>query len=258
MHTNSNLIDVPFSKLVLWEGNVRKTGIESGLDELAASIAAHGLINPLLVRKAAKGRYAIIAGQRRYLALKRLAKAGTLDKGASVSCQLRGEGPDDTELSLAENVVRVAMHPADQFEAWRALVEKGDSVRRNRRPFRRGGIDRQEAACAGACVARDIRGLPRRRHSILKPCRLSRSPTTTRRRKVFGTVSSSWQRGNARAIRQALTEGDVPSRDRRVRFVGLDAYEAAGGTRAARPVRPGRRRHCAGRRAARRAGTAEA
>jgi ParB family chromosome partitioning protein len=86
MHTNSNLIDVPFNKLVLWEGNVRKTGIESGLDELAASIAAHGLINPLLVRKAAKGRYAVTAGQRRYLALKRLAKAGTLDKGASVSC----------------------------------------------------------------------------------------------------------------------------------------------------------------------------
>ena len=73
MHTASNLIEIPFNKLVLWDGNVRKTGIESGLDELAASIAAHGLLNPLLVRKAAKGRYAVIAGQR---ALSRLAAAG--------------------------------------------------------------------------------------------------------------------------------------------------------------------------------------
>ena len=60
--------------------------------------------------------------------LKRLAKAGTLDKGAIVSCHVRSDGQDDTELGLAENVVRVAMHPADQFEAWRALVEKGDSA----------------------------------------------------------------------------------------------------------------------------------
>jgi ParB-like chromosome segregation protein Spo0J len=61
MHTGSNLIEVPFNKLFVWDGNVRKTGIESGLDELASSIAAHGLINPLLVRKEPKGRYAVIA-----------------------------------------------------------------------------------------------------------------------------------------------------------------------------------------------------
>ena len=39
----------------------------------------------------------------------------------------------------------------------------------------------------------------------------------------------SWQRDNARAIRQALTEGEVPATDRRVRFVGLETYEAEGG-----------------------------
>jgi len=119
MSTVTNLMDIPFNKLVLWEGNVRKTGVDTGLDELAASISTHGLLNPLLVRKAAKGRYAIVAGQRRYLAMRRLAKAGTMDKAAPVSCHLPSDGQDDTELSLAENVVRIAMHPADQFEAWR-------------------------------------------------------------------------------------------------------------------------------------------
>jgi ParB family transcriptional regulator, chromosome partitioning protein len=40
---------------------------------------------------------------------------------------------------------------------------------------------------------------------------------------------AEWQRDNPRTIREALTESDVPSHDRRVRFVGLEAYEAAGG-----------------------------
>ena len=229
MHTNANLIDVPFNKLVLWEGNVRKTGIESGLDELAASIAAHGLINPLLVRKAAKGRYAIIAGQRRYLALKRLAKAGTLDKGASVSCQLRGEGPDDTELSLAENVVRVAMHPADQFEAWRALAEKGDSAAEIAVRFgvaeltvrKRLALARVSPVIFAAYRAGDLDLEALQAFTITDDHAAQES--------VWNNLLD-WQRGNARAIRQALTEGDVPGRDRRVRFVGIDAYEAAGGT----------------------------
>ena len=95
MQTSSNLFEIPLAKLFVWEGNVRKTGIESGLDELAASIAAHGLINPLLVRKAQKGRYAVIAGQRRLLALKRLAESGTLERNAPVSCALRAGDAED-------------------------------------------------------------------------------------------------------------------------------------------------------------------
>ena len=46
MTTTANITEIPFNKLVLWKGNVRKTGAETGLDELAASIAAHGLLNP--------------------------------------------------------------------------------------------------------------------------------------------------------------------------------------------------------------------
>jgi ParB family transcriptional regulator, chromosome partitioning protein len=228
MHTNANLIDVPFNKLVLWAGNVRKTGIESGLDELAASIAAHGLINPLLVRKAAKGKYAVIAGQRRYLDLKRLAKAGTLDKGASVSCQLRTEGPDDTELSLAENVVRVAMHPADQFEAWRTLAEKGDSVAEIAVRF--GVLESTvRKRLALARVSPLIFAAYREGELDLEALQAFTITDDHATQESVWDNLPDWQRGNARAIRQALTEGDVPCRDRRVRFVGVDAYEAAGG-----------------------------
>lgn len=98
-------VEVPLNKLALWTGNVRKTGVETGLDELAASIEAHGLLNPLTVRKVPKGKFSVVAGQRRYLALKRLAAAGTIPKAAPVSCTLRDDGDDAVELSPAENVV---------------------------------------------------------------------------------------------------------------------------------------------------------
>jgi ECF sigma factor len=75
----------------------------------------------------AKGKYAIVAGQRRYLALRQLVKAGLMDKTAPVSCNVRSDD-NAAELSLAENVVRIAMHPADQFEAWRGLIEKGADI----------------------------------------------------------------------------------------------------------------------------------
>jgi ParB family transcriptional regulator, chromosome partitioning protein len=117
MTTTTNPLTVPLGKLVPWEGNARRTGAETGLDEIAASIAAHGLTNPLTVRPAAKGRFAVIAGQRRLLALKHLAKGGHFAKNEPISCHLAPEERDAAEISLAENVVRVAMHPADQLEA---------------------------------------------------------------------------------------------------------------------------------------------
>jgi ParB family chromosome partitioning protein len=229
MQTASNLIEIPFNKLVLWDGNVRKTGIESGLDELAASIAAHGLLNPLLVRKAAKGRYAIIAGQRRYLALRRLADAGNIGKTAPVSCHLREDGQDDSELSLAENVVRIAMHPAEEFAAWRDLIEKGADVGDIAAPF---GVAESTVRKRLALARVSPRIFALYREGILDLEALQAFTVTDDhelQERVWDGLSE-WERDNPRTVREALTESDVPSHDRRVRFVGLEAYEGAGGT----------------------------
>jgi ParB family chromosome partitioning protein len=228
MHTASNLIEIPFNKLVLWDGNVRKTGIESGLDELAASIAAHGLLNPLLVRKAAKGRFAVIAGQRRYLALRQLADAGNIGKTAPVSCHLREDGQDDSELSLAENVVRIAMHPADQFMAWRDLIEKGADIGEIAVRF---GVAEStvKKRLALARVSPRIFALYREGRLDLEALQAFTVTDDHAMQERVWDGLAEWQRDNPRSIREALTESDVPSHDRRVRFVGLEAYEAAGG-----------------------------
>ena len=53
---------IPLSKLVPSPANVRKTGADTGLDELAASIAAHGLLQNLSVRPGAGGYLEVVAG----------------------------------------------------------------------------------------------------------------------------------------------------------------------------------------------------
>ena len=58
----TDTVNITLDKLVAWEGNVRKTATDSGIEELAASIAAHGLLQSLVVRKHGKSKYAVVAG----------------------------------------------------------------------------------------------------------------------------------------------------------------------------------------------------
>jgi ParB family transcriptional regulator, chromosome partitioning protein len=121
-------ITIQLSKLVASRDNVRKTGSADGLEELAASIAAHGLLQSLVVRKTSHGKFAVIAGQRRLLALSLLAERESIPSDMPIACKLLSKEADAAEISLAENVVRVPMHPADQFEAFRALIDNGADV----------------------------------------------------------------------------------------------------------------------------------
>ena len=108
--------------------NVRKRGRQD-IADLVPSIAALGLLQPLLVRPAAKEGegFEIVAGQRRYHALVALAEDG---KAAPVPCVVMQEGDDAAaiEASLAENVARLPMDEIDQYRAFRRLNEKGLSV----------------------------------------------------------------------------------------------------------------------------------
>src|SRR5579864_4254781 len=105
-----NIEMLPLNKLVPCPANVRKTGALTGIEELAASIKAHGLLQNLQVRPGEKGKYEVVAGGRRLAALQRLAKAKTIAKTEEIACQVM-EGENAAEISLAENIVRLPMHP---------------------------------------------------------------------------------------------------------------------------------------------------
>jgi ParB family transcriptional regulator, chromosome partitioning protein len=64
-----NIQMIPLNALVPSPANVRKTGSKIGIDELASSIAAHGLLQNLQVRPVADERYQVVAGGRRLAAL---------------------------------------------------------------------------------------------------------------------------------------------------------------------------------------------
>jgi ParB family chromosome partitioning protein len=211
--------------------NVRRTGAEEALDELAASIEAHGLLQNLNVRRevgprgAPTGRYFVVAGGRRLAALRRLAEAGRIGRTARIPCRVVEDG-DATEASLAENVVRVAMHPADQFDAFARLHAEGADAERIARRF---GVSvltvRQRLRLAA--VAPSI--MDAYRAGALTLDMVTAFAVTDDHEAQERVWRQTSGHGHAGTIRRLLTEGRVPLTDRRVRLVGLANYEAAGG-----------------------------
>ena len=110
---------IALSKLLAWDGNVRKTESDKNIEELAASISAHGLLQSLVVRKDKRGRYAVVEGRRRLLALQSLAENGNIATTMPILCQVLDDEVEAAEISLAENVQREPMHPADEFDAFK-------------------------------------------------------------------------------------------------------------------------------------------
>jgi ParB family transcriptional regulator, chromosome partitioning protein len=222
-----SIISLSLSKLVPSSLNVRKTGGAS-LDDLAASIMAHGLIQCLNVRPATGGKYEVVAGGRRLAALKRLAKEKRIPKSFAVSCRVLDE-EDSTEISLAENQVRQAMHPADQFDAFRTLSDNGMSNADIAARF--GATERTvEQRLKLASVSPALFALYRADEMTLEQLMaFTLTDDHARQEAVWASVSDSYDSG-AYAIRRRLTETKVSSDDKRARLIGEEAFRAAGGT----------------------------
>lgn len=119
---------VPFNKLVATDAINARSATKDGVDELAASIAAKGLIQPLAVRPADGDKYEIIDGRRRHTALAKLVKSKTLSKTHDVPVIIRHDDDSEAlETSLMANTVRLPMHPVDQHEVFVRLSEQGKS-----------------------------------------------------------------------------------------------------------------------------------
>ena len=222
---------VPLNRLHPAPENVRRTGAGEGIDELAASILAHGLLQNLNVRREEgprggfTGRYLVVAGGRRLTALGRLAAEGRIGMTARIPCRIVEEG-HATEASLAENVVRLAMHPADQFDAFARLHAEGQNVERIARRF---GVPvltvRQRLRLAA--VAPAIMDAYRAGSLTLEA--VTAFAVTDSHEAQERVWAQTREHGHLATIRRLLTEGRVPLTDRRVRLAGLAAYEAAGG-----------------------------
>lgn len=98
----------------------RRSFDEGALQELASSIATKGVIQPLIVRpdKSEKGRYEIVAGERRW-------RASQIAGLGEVPVLVRDYGDQELlEIAIIENIQRDALNPIDEGAAYRALIDR--------------------------------------------------------------------------------------------------------------------------------------
>ncbi len=223
---SQQMLLVPLSRLRPSRRNVRKT-VGPSIEALAASIERVGLLQNLTVTLAADGRhYEVVAGGRRFAALKLLAKKHRIAKDWDAPCLLVADSSART-ASLTENVQREAMHPADQFEAFAALVTEGRPVEDIAADF---GVTplvvqrRLKLANVSSRLMADYRADA---VSLDQLMALAVTDDHAAQEAAFYDAPE-WQRTPA-ALRQRLTEREISADHALARFVGLDAYAAAGG-----------------------------
>ncbi|WP_186139501.1 ParB/RepB/Spo0J family partition protein [Burkholderia gladioli] len=223
-----NLILVPLSQLQPRRSkrNARTTPRLS-IPELAASISRVGLLQNLIVILAADGeQYEVVAGDRRLTALKLLAKKKRIAADYEVPCLLVPDASART-VSLAENLLREQMHPADQFEAFAALVKEGRPIEDIAADF---GVSplvvqrRLKLANVSQRLLADYRAGGVTLEQLMA---LTITDDHDAQEAAF-YAAPEWQRG-ASALRERLTEREISASHPLVRFVGLDAYTEAGG-----------------------------
>jgi len=120
---------LPLSSILPPEGNPRTAIDPAGIESLAASIQADGLLQNLVVLqlKGKKPRYRLISGERRYQALKLLEERGALPEDYAVPVDIRSGLSADDRLRLAtvENVQRENLTPLEEASAFARLMQEG-------------------------------------------------------------------------------------------------------------------------------------
>ena len=222
---------ITLDRLSIAPENVRKTPPDAIAEaELKASIANHGLLENLVVRSdGPEGGYTVVAGGRRLAALKALAADGVLDTAHPVPCLIIDGNASSSELSLAENVVRVAMHPADQVIAFTKLAESGVPAAAIAARF--GASERLvEQRLRLGNAAPELLDAYRAGEIDLETLKAFAVTTDhTRQIAVWEQVADQGYRPAAWQVKRMLTEERVPANSALARFVGIEDYEAGGG-----------------------------
>ena len=229
--------DIPFDKLVLSQSNVRRIKAGISIEDLAEDIARRKLLQSLNVRPVVDtdgqdtGMFEVPAGGRRYRALEFLVKQKRLAKSAPVPCIVGEAGGEISaeEDSLAENVHRVALHPLDQFRAFQTLREQGRSEEEIAAIFFVSVNVVKQRLRLAAVSPKLLDVYAEDGMSLEQLMAFSVTADHARQEQAWENVHKSGY-DEPYQIRRLLTERAVRASDKRARFIGVAAYEAAGGT----------------------------
>ena len=118
---------IPFDKIDPSPFNPRKTFDEKRLDELALSISAQGINQPLIVRPITGKRYQIVFGERRWRAGQKAKPNPPIWEGGKASCIVRPMTDEEAkERQLTENLQRDDLHPMEEAEAYEDILKHPD------------------------------------------------------------------------------------------------------------------------------------
>ncbi len=164
--SGANTLEIPLAELEANPFQPRRHFDQTALEELATTIRSHGILTPVVVRRAPAG-YQVVAGERRIRAAKLagLTRIPAIVKEASDAQAL--------EMALVENLQREDLNPVEGAEAYRRLIEGF-------------GLTQEEVA---ERVGRD-------RSSVANALRLLRLPRKVREDLASGIISE----GHARAL----------------------------------------------------------
>ena len=124
-----DLANIPLEQLKVSPLNMRASRKKPKFDDILPSIRERGILVPLLVRPNGKeSTFEIIAGRRRFFASKAIEKE--TGEARKLPCRILAAGDDAAalEASILENVARLEPDEMQEFEAFKALADKGREI----------------------------------------------------------------------------------------------------------------------------------
>lgn len=234
-------LEIPHSQLFVGERNARRTGRELAvfkqeLSVLARSIeevhkrTGQGLLQNLVVVKVEEERYEVIAGGRRHAAVGILVTSGIFPDNYPCPCLVVGAN-DATFASLTENVQRVSMHMADEFDAMLAMVEQGWTIDAIADQFGMTPLNVERRMKLRSAAPELIEAFRNNQITVEQLTSLCSTEDHVLQVEVWERVKHSQYDSSPANLRRLVTSTEVnATTDLRVEFIGgVDAYVAAGG-----------------------------
>lgn len=235
--------------LILSKLNVRHTERDADIEALAEDIAARGLKQNLVVIPAHfmtgetdadwENKWEVIAGGRRFQAMQWLVAEGRLPADHPVACLVE-DRDDASETSLSENLHKVAMNPADEFAAFKTIIDQ-----------RMGSKHSESEATAIAYTAKRFGATVRHVEGRLRLATLAPEILDALRANLIGIEAAkayaattdhdlqrrvfadhqknNWKAHNPRQVREDIRGRTLPLDHPLALFVGLVTYQAEGG-----------------------------
>jgi len=226
--TNAVILQIPLEMLTISDLNPRKAVSETHIESLASSIERFGLIHNLAGLMDADGKVGIVAGGCRLRAIQTIAERSKTHPFTTVPVKLAADAAEAEDWASAENAAREDMTPADEIRAFGRMKSRGASV--------------PEIALAFAVTEARVyqrlalAGLPEPVLDALASGEISLGSAKAFTLSDDETLTLSLldqMKGQAvseSAIKNALHPDAIKATDRRAMFVGIEAYEAEGGT----------------------------